>query len=253
MQTREQFIIKQHQNSQFDHNHQRVWRVSGAETNWKMNFNILRSIFFFCGLTLAHSGANTTETNPYHPDMCNLLKDFGAMTEKVKSMETRLKETEICLKEAVTRLKDSENQILELQSKERTKIIFSATAGRGNAHIGPFNTDIIIAYKKVITNFGNAYSPVTGVFTAPLAGVYYFTIFYHGGRSYPHYLRMFKNNELTVFTADHKTESDGADNGGNAVFLQLQQGDQVYVSMAANTYVGGDDHTTFSGFLVMQT
>uniref|UniRef100_A0A3P8N6U9 C1q domain-containing protein n=1 Tax=Astatotilapia calliptera TaxID=8154 RepID=A0A3P8N6U9_ASTCA len=203
----------------------------GAETNWKMNFNILRSIFFFCGLTLAHSGANTTETNPYHPDMCNLLKDFGAMTEKVKSMETKLKETEICLKEAVT----------------------SATAGRGNAHIGPFNTDIIIDYKKVITNFGSAYSPVTGVFTAPLAGVYYFTIFYHGGRSYPHYLRIFKNNELTVFTADHKTESDGADNGGNAVFLQLQQGDQVYVSMAANTYVGGDDHTTFSGFLVMQT
>lgn len=93
----------------------------------------------------------------------------------------------------------------------------------------------------------------SGVFTAPVAGVYYFTIFYHGGRSYPHYLRMFKNNELTVFTADHKTESDGADNGGNAVFLQLQQGDQVYVSMAANTYVGGDDHTTFSGFLVMQT
>lgn len=93
----------------------------------------------------------------------------------------------------------------------------------------------------------------SGVFTAPLAGVYYFTIFYHGGRSYPHYLRIFKNNELTVFTADHKTESDGADNGGNAVFLQLQQGDQVYVSMAANTYVGGDDHTTFSGFLVTET
>uniref|UniRef100_A0A668T5J6 C1q domain-containing protein n=1 Tax=Oreochromis aureus TaxID=47969 RepID=A0A668T5J6_OREAU len=237
MQTRELLIIKQHQNSQFDHINQRVCRVSGAETAWKMNFNILRSIFLFCGLTLAHSGVNTTEMNPYHPDMCNLLKDFGAVTEKVKSMETRLKETEIRLKETVTRLKDSENQILELQSKERTKIIFSATAGRGDAHIGPFNTDIIIDYKKVITNFGNAYSPVTGVFTAPVAGVYYFTIFYHGGRSYSHYLRIFKNNEMTVITSDHKTESDGADNGGNAVFLQLEQGDQVYVSMAANTYV----------------
>ncbi|XP_019209589.2 collagen alpha-2(VIII) chain-like [Oreochromis niloticus] len=173
-----------------------------------MNFNILRSIFLFCGLTLAHSVINTTEMNPYHPDMCNLLKDFGAMTEKVKSMETRLKETEIRLKETVTRLKDSENQILELQSK--------------------------------------------GVFTAPVAGVYYFSIFYHGGRSYSHYLRIFKNNEMTVITADHKTEGDGADNGGNAVFLQLQQGDQVYVSMAANTYVWGADHTTFSGFLVTQ-
>lgn len=58
---------------------------------------------------------------------------------------------------------------------------------------------------------------------------------------------------MTVITSDHKTESDGADNGGNAVFLQLQQGDQVYVSMAANTYVWGADHTTFSGFLVTQT
>lgn len=49
----------------------------------------------------------------------------------------------------------------DLFSTEATKIIFSATL-RGSGHTGPFNTDIILVYKGVITNIGNAYSPVTG-------------------------------------------------------------------------------------------
>lgn len=66
--------------------------------------------------------------------------------------------------------------VYDLISTERTKIIFSATAGRGNAHIGPFNTDIIIDYKKVITNLGNAYSPVTGkIYSLLYAHLFYFT------------------------------------------------------------------------------
>uniref|UniRef100_A0AAZ1X4H8 C1q domain-containing protein n=1 Tax=Oreochromis aureus TaxID=47969 RepID=A0AAZ1X4H8_OREAU len=239
-----------------------------------MDFDIICYIVLFCGLSLAHSHNNATETKSCNPDMCKFLVDFGAIMEKVNCMEaklkeseTRLKDTEMSLKETITqlkqdsetklnhtanRLKESENQILELQHKEATKIIFSATLS-GSGHTGPFNTDTILVYKGVITNIGNAYSPVTGVFTAPIPGVYYFTLFYHAGGSHTQYLFLHKNSEVIVMTNDHVTHSDATDNGGNAVFLELQQGDKVYVRMAANSRVwASESQTTFSGFLVTQ-
>ena len=91
----------------------------------------------------------------------------------------------------------------------------------------------------------------TGVFVAPVAGVYYFSIFYHAGGRYHASLELYKNNQVTVMASHNPAQS--AINGGNAVFLQLQRGDQVFVRLARNTYVWGSlYHTTFSGFLVTQ-
>ncbi|XP_041841907.1 complement C1q-like protein 4 [Melanotaenia boesemani] len=162
-----------------------------------MNSTILLTVLFFCGLTLAQNNAAETEviteTQSCFPDMCKLLQEFGAMKENQKAMETRLKE--------------SENQILELKSK--------------------------------------------GIFAAPVPGVYYFTFFYHAGGSKPVSLVLMKNNQDVVTAFDHQTNHDGADNGGNAAFLQLQQGDQVYVRLVANTHVWGNNKmTTFSGVLL---
>ncbi|KAI9546300.1 hypothetical protein NQZ68_028717 [Dissostichus eleginoides] len=151
------------------------------------------------------------------------------------------------------RLKESENQILELKNKEKKTVVFSAAIGGANTATGPFNTETTLIYRTVITNIGGAYSPFTGVFVAPVAGVYYFTIFYHAGGERGALLRLYKNNELVVVTFDHRCTSDPADNGANAVFLQLVQGDQVYVRLGVNTHVWGDDHhTIFSGFLVTE-
>lgn len=96
-----------------------------------MNFVILCYTLLFCGLTFAQSDDNATEPKPCYPDICKLLEDFGALTEKVNSVETRLahcetklKDTDTSLKDSetklnhtVNRLQDSENQILELQHK----------------------------------------------------------------------------------------------------------------------------------------
>ncbi|CAI5686218.1 unnamed protein product [Oreochromis niloticus] len=230
-----------------------------------MNFVILCYTLLFCGLTLALSDDNATEPKPCYPDICKLLEDFGALTEKVNSVETRLahcetklKDTDTSLKDSetklnhtVNRLQDSENQILELQHKERTKIIFSALLGGG--YVGPFSTDRTLVYSRVISNLGNAYSPVTGVFTAPVAGVYYFTFFCHAGGNHPQRVHLYKNSLVIVMASDHSSKNDSADNAGNAVFLQLQQGDRVYLRMAAGSHLwGGESQTTFSGFLVTQ-
>ncbi|XP_035530878.1 cerebellin-4-like [Morone saxatilis] len=230
-----------------------------------MNFTIVLSMLLYCSLILAQDDVNdpeterTSKTQSCFPDMCDLLKEIGAMTEKQRVMETRLKDSETRLKDAETRLKDSEtrlkdseNQILELKSKERTMIVFSGAIS-GSGHIGPFDTDKTLVYRTVKTNIGNAYSQSTGIFTAPVPGIYYFTFFYNAGGSQRVSLTLMKNNEAVVKTADNSTSHDGADNGGNAVFLQLQQGDQVYMHLLANTHVWGDNlATTFSAFLVRQ-
>ncbi|XP_012705358.2 complement C1q tumor necrosis factor-related protein 3 [Fundulus heteroclitus] len=197
-------------------------------------------LLWFCGLTLAQDVVPetdvATETGSCFPDMCKFLKEFGAMKEKQEGLETRLKETE--------------TQVSELKKKEASKIAFSAALG-GNGHVGTFNIDTTLIYSTVITNVGNAYNHHTGIFSAPVAGVYYFTFFYHAGGSELVSLALMKNSEVISTAYDHKTSHDGADNGGNAAFLQLQQGDHVYMRLIASTHVWGNNHiTTFSGALL---
>ena len=90
----------------------------------------------------------------------------------------------------------------------------------------------------------------TGVFTAPFAGVYYFTFFYQAGKKDAK-LELFKNSQVIVRTSEEKASYDTSDSGGNAVVLQLKERDEVYLRMAANCEIwAGDHHTSFSGFLV---
>ncbi|XP_031160164.1 complement C1q subcomponent subunit B-like [Sander lucioperca] len=208
-----------------------------------MKSTILLFVSLFCGLILAQDDGSTTETEnnstpgPCFPDMCDILQQLGALKEKLSSVETKLA--------------DSETQIQELKNKESTKVVFSAASGGGDTATGPFNTDTTLVFRRVITNIGGAYSPFTGIFTAPVAGVYYFTMFYHAGGAHYSGLNLIKNNEDIVKTSDHPSSSDPSDNGGNAAFLQLQPGDTVFVRLATNNFIWGTDyHTTFSGFLV---
>ncbi|XP_044198254.1 complement C1q-like protein 4 [Thunnus albacares] len=135
-------------------------------------------------------------------------------------------------------------------AQERTMVAFTALAEYGGAH-GPFNMDTTLVYNEVITNIGDAYNSCTGIFCAPVAGVYYFTFFYHAGGEHKSRLALMKNCETIVITSDHKSDSDGADNGGNVAFLQLQAGDQVFVHLGANHHLwAAERHTSFSGFLV---
>ncbi|XP_071315175.1 complement C1q tumor necrosis factor-related protein 3-like [Trachinotus anak] len=207
-----------------------------------MSLFICLLILFCCDLNLGQSW-NESEGELTCPDSCTLQSEFLAMKKKIEDMENKLTQCE-------TKFINSESQIEELKNQASKKVIFSAAVG-GSGSTGPFNKDTMLLYSTVITNIGSAYNKFTGVFTAPVAGVYYFSIFYHSGGEYEGKLLLYKNDQLMIMTHDHKSQSDTADNGGNAVFLQLQPGDQVYVRLPANSHVWGHgQHTTFNGFLV---
>ncbi|XP_041635349.1 complement C1q-like protein 4 isoform X2 [Cheilinus undulatus] len=188
----------------------------------------------FCGLTLAQDDSNSSGTSC--SPACDLPKEFDAIKEKLVSLETRLNDMETMKRQA-----------------ENAKVIFSAATGGGGSRIGPFSEASILVYRTVFTNIGDAYNETSGVFTAPVAGVYYFSFSYHAGGAHGTRLALLKNSRTIIMSGDQQSQADKTGNGGNTVFLQLQQGDQVHMQMAADTQVWGSDyHTTFSAFLVSQ-
>uniref|UniRef100_A0A8C9X2X9 C1q domain-containing protein n=1 Tax=Sander lucioperca TaxID=283035 RepID=A0A8C9X2X9_SANLU len=154
----------------------------------KMNFGILLFVSLFSSLILAQDVSNEAEKPSETQTYC-------AMREKLAIIETRQE---------------------EIQQQDVCMYVCQKS-------IGPFNTDTTLIYKRVMTNISDAYSPSTGIFIAPVAGVYYFTIFYHAGGGKEGRLFLYdENNDMVVMTHDHISHSDTADNGGNAAFLQLQ-------------------------------
>ncbi|XP_071315947.1 complement C1q-like protein 4 [Trachinotus anak] len=129
---------------------------------------------------------------------------------------------------------------------------FTVKAEHGGS-LGPFSSDTVVKYDTVITNIGDAYSPATGLFTAPEAGVYYFSFSYSAKGNKPSKLVLRKNSDDIVASSDEKCENDQADNGGNAAVLDLKTGDKVCVRLAAGGHVWASEGlTTFSGFLLKQ-
>lgn len=65
-------------------------------------------------------------------------------------------------------------------------------------------------------------------------------------------MHLYKNHEKIVSTVEWKSDHDGIDGGSNGVFLELDQGDQVYVRLKAGAWVYDDSnhYTTFNGALL---
>uniref|UniRef100_A0A8C8DS77 C1q domain-containing protein n=1 Tax=Oryzias sinensis TaxID=183150 RepID=A0A8C8DS77_9TELE len=125
-----------------------------------------------------------------------------------------------------------------LEARDVPKVAFSARLAKDGVY-GNFQDDITLTYNAVITNVGNAYNPTTGIFTAPVKGLYYFTYFAHGGRTGRIRLQLKKDGTMVADIHIHPSQTNSADNAGNAVFLELEQGNQVYLTLVANSAIWG--------------
>ncbi|XP_067093743.1 complement C1q-like protein 2 isoform X2 [Osmerus mordax] len=152
------------------------------------------------------------------------------------------------------RLNLSEHHVEELKAENegRPKVAFY-TALTNSGHVGPFNTETPLVYSKVFTNIGNAYSPVTGVFTAPVRGVYYirFTALGYSSPRTVAGVTMFKNDLQIMHNGVYNT--DGQHKFVvNAVTVELEQGDKIMMRLPSGYGLYDDisNYTTFSGFLL---
>lgn len=93
----------------------------------------------------------------------------------------------------------------------------------------------------------------TGIFTAPVKGVYVFTVFSKasGHRERAITAGLFKNDQHIVSTHGH--QADGFISSSNGVSLLLDEGDKIKVNLYPGQWIfdnGEHHHSTFSGHLL---
>ncbi|XP_033973604.1 COP1-interactive protein 1-like isoform X10 [Trematomus bernacchii] len=152
-----------------------------------------------------------------------------------------------------TRMSFSEKEVEELQREnaDRPQVAFSAGLTDAGS-VGPFTTPTTLKYSKVFTNIGQAYNPTTGIFTAPVRGVYYFRFNVWENRDLVWTaVELYHNDQRKMRLSDHN-DGSGLVSASNSMVLQLEKGDVVYIVLSLNYAVWDDSHNRmiFSGFLL---
>ncbi|ROL53455.1 Complement C1q-like protein 4 [Anabarilius grahami] len=194
------------------------------------------------------------------PDIHAALRELTAtVTEQkgnIRELTATVTEQKEKNRELTATVTEQKGHIRELRDEMKKKnddreIAFSAgLMESGDGYIGPFTTPITLTYRNVFTNIGNAYNPITGVFTAPLKGAYMFRVSVYGHGGTPSGASIFKNGERVVIA--HDVQAQDRLNSSNGVVLILEVGDVVYVRLWANRriYDNENNHNTFSGYLL---
>ncbi|XP_048012855.1 complement C1q-like protein 4 [Megalobrama amblycephala] len=186
-----------------------------------------------------------------------LLETFVFVVQKVDGQSpdiyAELKELTSTVTALETRLRATEKAADELKKKnDDREIAFSAgLMESGTGDVGPSDTNITLIYKKVFTNTGNAYNPITGVFTAPVKGAYVFEFsVYHFGQLIPAGGYLMKNGQHVAMA--YAKQDQGALNSSKGVVLILEVGDRIYVNLWSNSRIfdNQNHHNTFSGYML---
>lgn len=184
-------------------------------------------------------------------DIISELKKITTMEEKFSALNDEVKELRSKNEALTTKLKTFEEKIIS----ERLKVAFSASlSALENTYrfIGPYTTATTLVYENAFTNIGNVYDTSTGIFTAPVKGVYFFSFVVFNPHDIATGVRLLKNGNFVVAASDNPPKQDTEDTTCNSVSLILEQGDQIHLQLIENrrVYTDGLRRNTFSGHLL---
>ncbi|KAL0970098.1 hypothetical protein UPYG_G00237110 [Umbra pygmaea] len=201
-------------------------------------------LFWLGYVCLAHGGSESSEGS-----VVNIYTELKELRSLVGELSTKLNKAEADLKEQRALVEE-----LRREKDEQPKVAFSASLlSSESKHHGPFNDETNLIFGKVLTNVGNAYNSATGVFTAPVRGVYYFRFTGNYFVGHDMGLSIFKGSQRMMSVYEYHSSGESNDHASNGVTLELEKGDVVYMRLWINTWVfidGRYDYCSFSGFLL---
>lgn len=137
------------------------------------------------------------------------------------------------------------------QAENDAPVAFFAALSDHLTHAGVLQN---IPFDVVITNEGSAYTAHSGVFTAPISGLY---VFSSTLTSYPHNGAKFsflKNGSPLTHMHPHSNDDSPAyDTSSQTIVLKLMKGDGISVANRnSDESLSGNKLSIFSGFLLQQ-
>ncbi|XP_067309355.1 cerebellin 10 [Pseudorasbora parva] len=190
----------------------------------------------------------------------NILEEL----RKIKIMETRMESMEKELERLRTENTAQAKKLEEfhvtmndrkikmdeiMKQNEVSKVAFSVSLSSSN---GPHSSLQTLMYKHIFLNTGDGYDANTGIFTAPMKGVYVFMVFSkaHGSQDKAVVAGLFKNGQHEIST--YARQDGGFIGSSNGVSLLLEKGDKICVNLYPGYWIFDNEHhhSTFSGHLL---
>ncbi|PWA24432.1 hypothetical protein CCH79_00011956 [Gambusia affinis] len=180
--------------------------------------------------------------------VCGLVGSQETIETQLQQIMARLEKIE---RENEERVSTSFRLLMEIicaSKANRPQVAFTAALleSQNWTSIGPFDSCHTLEFRNVITNIGNAYNPETGIFTAPVKGLYYFRFTGIVGKTGKLNARLKKNSE-NIVAIYHKAGRQAS--ASNGVALELEEGNEIYIQIWDNDLTIADQSrlSTFSG------
>uniref|UniRef100_A0A8C1QZK2 Cerebellin 17 n=1 Tax=Cyprinus carpio TaxID=7962 RepID=A0A8C1QZK2_CYPCA len=175
------------------------------------------------------------------PNIWTEVRDIRDMVVELKvKLDMAMKDNAIC-----------KNCLKYFPSTEQPKVAFSADLGmRGD--LGPQSTEITLTFNNIFTNIGNNYNPATGLFTAPVKGVYYFRFTACGTQIQQSLGASLHKNGQKIVSVGQWRDHNQHRYASNGAVLQLEVGDVVCVKLLPGytIYDSPDNLSTFSAIYI---